>query len=629
MSPRAVGLALILALAAALRFAGLGWGLRHEPHVDERVYVENVVAMLRAHDLDHRFYTYPGLFFYLLAAPLAALGPPHWSGAEPYLVSRALVAGAGVLNVALVYYVASRLVGGVAGLTAAGLLAVSPVDIQTSHQVRPDILLEGFGLLSLLAFRRVGAYLADDARAGLVIGLSTAVKFTGLLVVPFYVCVRVLRPGPRLRGLALAGALSLGVPLACTPYALIHAARYRHGPREQLTMYYGAPDERAPLLENVALYLDHVARALGPAAALLAPVGALLLVRRSWRDWAPPLLHPLSVIVVMSTAAIVFPRLILPGMGVVWLLAAAPVEALATRRRLPALALAALCLAFPLRGSLRYASLTARPSPSDQALDWIEARLAAGARIVETRADAVSSGRGGGLKLGIDPRRYDVLYRAAEDNPAELALLVPYADLVILDAGAEAPWAAPLQDLQVFRYPKLPDPWLPLAAPRAGPVALRLAAPTSRPGTEAIRVAPTQLAASDRPGLLPALLDDDPATAWSTGTAARGGEWLEVRFDAPVPLAAVELGFESIGPGRTPRLRLLAPSGGGWREVAFAEGRPPLADQARLGVAQPRQFLILDGAPLTALRILEIEPLTSPWTLTDLRLSRLRDVASR
>jgi hypothetical protein len=38
----AAALAFILILAAVLRFGGLAWGLRHEPHIDERYFVDNV-----------------------------------------------------------------------------------------------------------------------------------------------------------------------------------------------------------------------------------------------------------------------------------------------------------------------------------------------------------------------------------------------------------------------------------------------------------------------------------------------------------------------------------------------------------------------------------------------------------
>ena len=38
---RRAGLVALLALAAVLRFTGLGWGLRHRPPLDERFFVSN------------------------------------------------------------------------------------------------------------------------------------------------------------------------------------------------------------------------------------------------------------------------------------------------------------------------------------------------------------------------------------------------------------------------------------------------------------------------------------------------------------------------------------------------------------------------------------------------------------
>ena len=232
------GLVLILALAAGLRFTGLSWELRHPVHQDERDYVDNVVSMVEAGDLDHRFYRYPGLFFYLLAPGVWLLGPERWGGPDAYLVSRGFVAGFGTLNVLLLYLVGARLIGKSAGLFAALLLAVSPVAVGACHQVRPDVLLLGFGLLGLLTWAALGKRVGADARAGVVIGLATAVKFTGLLMVPAYVAARILRPGHRLRGMVLAGALTIGLTVACTPFALIHASDYGSGPDYQLRMYF-------------------------------------------------------------------------------------------------------------------------------------------------------------------------------------------------------------------------------------------------------------------------------------------------------------------------------------------------------------------------------------------------------
>jgi len=146
----------ILLLAGVLRFTGLGWGLRHTPHWDERVFVENAVQMVAARDLDHRYYEYPGLFFYLLYPVLGIGGfaPPATPAA--YLAVRGVVAAFGVASVAGVYLLGTRLSGPAAGLVGALLLAASPLDVSTAHEVRPDVVLQFFVLVALLAFRRIG-----------------------------------------------------------------------------------------------------------------------------------------------------------------------------------------------------------------------------------------------------------------------------------------------------------------------------------------------------------------------------------------------------------------------------------------------------------------------------------------
>ena len=65
-SARRAALFGVLLLAAGLRIAGLGWGLRHPPHPDEGIFLDDVALMIRSGDLDHRYYQYPGLFFYML-----------------------------------------------------------------------------------------------------------------------------------------------------------------------------------------------------------------------------------------------------------------------------------------------------------------------------------------------------------------------------------------------------------------------------------------------------------------------------------------------------------------------------------------------------------------------------------
>jgi len=121
-----LALVAILGLAAGLRFTALGWGLRHEPDWDERVFVQSAAWMVASGDLDHRFYEYPGLPVYLLAPAVLRHGPPE-VGPGAYLDARRIVAGFGVLSVLLVYVLGRRLGGEVSGLSAALLLAVSPL----------------------------------------------------------------------------------------------------------------------------------------------------------------------------------------------------------------------------------------------------------------------------------------------------------------------------------------------------------------------------------------------------------------------------------------------------------------------------------------------------------------------
>jgi 4-amino-4-deoxy-L-arabinose transferase-like glycosyltransferase len=207
-------------------------------HIDEQAFVASAVAMLDAGDLDHRYHKYPGLFFYLLAACIAPLGPEGWHTNDAYVVARGVVATFGVLNVAALAFAATRWIGPQAGLVAALLAAVSPVDVHTSQQVRPDVLLQLFGLFGVAALRGVGDRLRGDVLVGLAIGLAGAVKYTAVLMVPSYLLARLVAPGPRLRGLVLAGLVTAGTVLAFTPVAVLDPGAYRSGPPQHLHPYY-------------------------------------------------------------------------------------------------------------------------------------------------------------------------------------------------------------------------------------------------------------------------------------------------------------------------------------------------------------------------------------------------------
>ena len=119
---------------------------------------------------------------------------------------------------------------------------MSPVEVQTAHMVRPDIALECFVLAALLAMTRVGMRSRDDLRAGAWMGAAAAIKFTGGLLVPSYLARRLTTPGPRGRGVVLAGAAALLAFALCSPHTILDLQGGVAGLATQVGYHYDVPD---------------------------------------------------------------------------------------------------------------------------------------------------------------------------------------------------------------------------------------------------------------------------------------------------------------------------------------------------------------------------------------------------
>jgi hypothetical protein len=617
---RALAVVSLVLLASWLRFTGLSWGLRHPVHVDEGYFVGSTVAMVRAGDLNHREYRYPGLFFYLLAPGIALLGPERMEGPDAYLVSRALVAGFGVLNVVLLYWIGSKLVGPWGGFSGALLLAVLPLDIMTSHQVRPEIPLTTAAILAIAAFRRVSTSLRGDVLSGLAIGFGTAIKYSAPFLFPSYLLTRWLTPGRRLLGALTATGLILAVPLLCTPYAVLHPRLYGAGTRTLTDAYYvgynGGTRSLADVyhlgettfFNNLIYYLRDGESALGWFATILALLGVALSLRRSWRAWAPILVHPVTTVVVMSTATLVFPRQILQAMPLLCLMAGVPVEVAASRNRLAGLVLLLAAVVIPLRASVAYAEAMRRPSSEDLAVDWIEAHVKAGSRILETRPEA-SVGEKPGAALGLDPRRYDLVYYLAHPNPQrkkDLALLAPHMDLIITGPEGGGSWAADLQ--VVYRAPD----------------DLAFKVPTRRLACTPVDLSGAQWSASESSEALADGLD--PAgRPWSTSRPMRGGEWIEIELKDAAPVGRVEVVLGNSPWRRPPQLTIATASArGGYEDVDAVETRPSLKALMALGRPESR-LLVLAPRPVHGVRIQQTGEGDLPWMVSTVRLEACRE----
>lgn len=600
MTRERAALAALLVLAAVLRATGLGWGLRHVPHVDERYFVENVEGMLARGDLDHRFQEYPGLVFYLLLPVLAFVPRPF--GPEAYLAARAVVAAFGVASVALVYAVGRRLAGPRVGLVAAAFLAVSPVEVQTAHMVRPDVVLEAASLAVLLAVAGLDERRRGDLAAGIAVGAATAVKFSGVLVAVSYAAARLLGRPPRPGRLVLAGAASVAAFAVLSPYTFLDFEAFRSGAATQVGYHYdvrGRGEQR--YLGMVATYLWFVlGKALGLGGLALAVAG-LAEARAAWRTWLPVLVFPVVTIAVFSTAEVHRDRFLVPCLGVLALFAGLGVEAFARRTR-PAVALAAavLAAAFPLAASVDYVRGVRRPGTRDRALDWVLAHVPAGSTVVTSVPD-----------LGLDRTRYEVLTVRLLDPGSRL--FAEHAAAVVSGPQDEAATVQTLREEAVF------EP----GHPQEG-FTVRVLRPPRPPEYRELRLAPASLAASGNAEALPSAVDGDEATAWTTAGPQRPGDAIEVSLAAPATVGRIELlvGTDPARFAENLHVFVRTPEELEWRRVRSLPLRPHVREQVR---APRSQVLLLDPVRAAALRIVQQGRRAKPWAVAELRLSeRLR-----
>jgi hypothetical protein len=271
--------ALVVTLAAALRFAGLGWGLagRTSFHPDEDKILWQLERMrLGALDLHPKDFGWGTLHTYVVGATVFGLdraglfGQDGWRAAlrdrrTPYfarliLAGRAWSALLGLATVLLVFAIGRRLGGAGAAAWAAALLAVSPLHVAHSHYLTTDVAM-GFwlSLALLLALRE------SQAGAGFVLGLAIATKPSAIALAPV-----VLLVGSRLGTLA---ALFAGF-VAGEPYALLAFRDWSAANAAIVARIGSAARESFGVGELIARHAVQLALyGLGPVGAAAAVVG--------------------------------------------------------------------------------------------------------------------------------------------------------------------------------------------------------------------------------------------------------------------------------------------------------------------------------------------------------------------
>ncbi|ANM29406.1 hypothetical protein ABI59_07105 [Acidobacteria bacterium Mor1] len=199
-APRIV-LLFILALAAFVRFQGIGFGLPYlEARPDETTIVEHAMGFWSG-DFNPHFFAYPTFFMYMvsglgaLKAGIAGSYPASYfseNTPEVYRLARSLSALLGVWTVGLTYLVGRRLFDRRVGLVAALFLALCFLHARDSHFGVTDVpmtafIMGGMVFVSRMVGRLDGRQGGDGqgrasflsyAGAAILGGLATSIKYS-------------------------------------------------------------------------------------------------------------------------------------------------------------------------------------------------------------------------------------------------------------------------------------------------------------------------------------------------------------------------------------------------------------------------------------------------------------------
>jgi Dolichyl-phosphate-mannose-protein mannosyltransferase len=195
-------LAAIVALAAAVRFWGLSFGLPHtNTRPDETIVIDVALKFLQG-NLAPVFYDYPWLYMWVLSglyllygawgfatgafhsiAGLLASWRVNWT--PFFLIPRAMSALLGTATVVVVFRLARRLWDDTTGLVAALFMALAFLHVRDSHFATTDVAMTFLVMLSvsLLIDAHRSKRTRDFVVSGIVGGLAAATKYNALLLI--------------------------------------------------------------------------------------------------------------------------------------------------------------------------------------------------------------------------------------------------------------------------------------------------------------------------------------------------------------------------------------------------------------------------------------------------------------
>ncbi len=414
-----IGLFAILAVALALR----AYGIRHDlPFVydqDEPMFVTRALTILKNQDLNPHWFGPPATTtIYLLALVYALIfaggivvgifrSPEEFKNlyySDPtvfYLSGRLVSVLFGIAAIWLVYKIGRRLFNPATGIIAAAILAISPIHISLSQQVRMDtqmaflILLAYWFCLNILEKGDWTSYLL----AGFFTGVATVTKYPAIvfsltIALSHVLRARSLRLTEQRRLIGSAAACVIGA-FSCSPFLFLDFRTVlKDVIQEARPEHLAATGEGLPL--NILWYLrGPLPHSLSVAGLALALIGIVLcLTSRDKARWTL-VSFPIFFLLFISSLSLRWDRWILPVIPFMGLLAAFAITHISSMllkrfdRRVALAATAVLLIAVlipMLRSSILQARETSGPYTSTLARQWMLDHIAGSRVLIEVYA---------------------------------------------------------------------------------------------------------------------------------------------------------------------------------------------------------------------------------------------------
>ena len=372
---------LLLAVSAILRITGLGWGLPHRYHCDERRVIQSSYRFTTGQTAKPSDNVYSPLFAYLSRAAYLLSGG-RVSGTEPGTARflRGVSAVASSLTPSVIFLVATALFGFRGGFVSAFSLALAPGAIREAHFATVDSFLT-FSLVAVFA-ASVLVLVRPKSRLWVLlpvsVGLALAVKISALpAVLSLALLVPRVSPAGTMRRMLSAPLLTALIFVTLAWHMVADPRHYvfwigKSGlDRTGAAVPYSSLQFNRPQPLGGLISLFWMA---GPLLLVGGGVGALHIGHLVWRRPALVLaLVPPFVASILEcfTSAIPFVRTALPLIPLIALAAGAGISFIWCRRAHLGIVLAAIIVIGTGIAGATYVRVYLQPDTRVQAERWL------------------------------------------------------------------------------------------------------------------------------------------------------------------------------------------------------------------------------------------------------------------